>query len=84
MDIIVQAATMEKMKVHAIRFDHEFLYWSAYNTTDRTGITTFMKTISQFASRYVVQYYFNIEKKLIALKTDKEQVEFLKSCLMTK
>ena len=70
--IIVQAAIPENLKVHTIRFDHTFTYFSAYNTTDQLGLKTFFSTISQFTSKYNVQYYHNISKGLKECKSHDE------------
>lgn len=51
----------ENLRVHAIRFDHEFSYFSPYNTTDSWGFRNLSNTISQFTSKLVIQYYFNLE-----------------------
>ena len=80
--IIVQAAVSEKLRVTSIRFDHEFTYFSPYNTTDRLGLRHFMSTISQFSSKYFVQFYFNLENELKQLQSGQEQTDFIKRSLM--
>lgn len=70
--IIAQAAVSEGMKVHAIRFDHLFEYFCPYNTTNTSGLKNFFSTLSQFTSRYVVQYYFNLESQLKKITSTEE------------
>lgn len=73
------------LRIHAIRFDHTFTYFSPYNSTDDLGIRTFFATICQFTSRYTVQYYFNMEGTLYdeCKKADLKH-DFVQRVLMTR
>lgn len=47
LQIIEKAASPEEnQRIIAIRFDHSFKYFSAYNTTDQTGLKQFISTVS--------------------------------------
>ena len=46
-EMIIEAAGMEhNLRVHSIRFDHQFKYFAPYNTTDTTGIMNFIACTS--------------------------------------
>ena len=36
----------ENLRVHSIRFDHHFNYYSPFNTTDSWGFRNFLNTLS--------------------------------------
>ena len=80
--ISTACSSEENMRCHSLRFDHEFNYYAAYNTTDTWGFRNFTNTISQFTSRLVIQYYFNLEGVLLDCQNDKDKHEFLKRTLM--
>ena len=83
-EMIGNAAGLEEnLRVHAIRFDHKFQYFSPYNTTDRLGLWSVIGIIQQFASTYIVQYYFNLEGPLHEeCKTTQEKSDLIKHALM--
>lgn len=47
----------DTIKIHTIRFDYEFTYYSPYNSTDPSGI---QKSISLMLQVRIYQIYLNI------------------------
>jgi len=84
--LIDEAAHLDSnLRVHAVRFDHQFAYYSPINTTEYSGLHNFLGTIAQFSSRYTVQYYFNLEGMLYNdCKTAQQKSDFVKTVLMTR
>lgn len=44
--IIDAAGLAQNLRVHAIRFDHSWTYYSAYNTTDQTGLRSALDNLT--------------------------------------
>ena len=65
------------MRVSAIRFDHAFQYYSAYNSTDRSGLSSFFGCVCQFTSKYTVQYFQNIQGPLNECQNESDRHEFI-------
>ena len=82
--LIDDAAKPESnLRIHAIRFDHTFNYYSPYNSTDQLGLRAYSGIVTQFTSKYITQFYFNLEGMLFdELKTTKDKSDFVKNCLM--
>lgn len=72
------------MKVHSVRFDHQYNYFAAYNTTDSAGWSSFISIISQFSSMYSVQYYFNLHTKIHDCQGDQDKHDFIQKTLMVR
>ena len=58
--MIAETAINENLRMHSIRFDHVFQYFSPYNSYDENGFWNLIGLLKQFTSRYKVQYYFDI------------------------
>ena len=59
LDIIIDACEKKnELRVHSIRFDHIFKYFSPYNTTSASGWTSFIACTSQFTSKNIVPLSF--------------------------
>lgn len=54
------AGPNENLRMHSIRFDHTFSYFSPYNSYDESGLGLMISCLKQFTSRFKVQYYFDI------------------------
>lgn len=48
-------------KIHSLRFDYEFTYFSPYNTTDVLGLKHTIGMLAQFINPVTVQYYFDLQ-----------------------
>ena len=63
LDFLRDALLKDEFKVHALRFDYTFSYWSPYNSTDVSGYSHFLASLAQFSSKMRVQYHFNLQEK---------------------
>lgn len=82
-EMLVEAADIkENLRVHSIRFDHSFKYFAPYNTTNASGWSNFIACTSQFTSKYIVQFYFNINGVLKECQNFQDKKEFIKKTLM--
>lgn len=82
MEMIDQAALKEKLSIHAIRFDHDFTYFSPYNTTDSFGARNLFGCLCQLTTRYQNQLFFNIQDNLQKIEDKEERYDLIRRSLM--
>jgi hypothetical protein len=51
MALILNAAEKDNLKIHTLRFDYDFKYWSPINTTDEFGYKNLLNSVKQFTSK---------------------------------
>jgi hypothetical protein len=62
---ILMAAAKGGLRIHSVRFDYDFVYAAPHNTTDVFGLKTTVKLMTQVRNVMLIQYYFNLEEKLL-------------------
>ena len=72
----------ENLRVHSIRFDHQYKYFSPYNSYDENGWKLFFGNLKQFTSKYKVQYFFDINGTLVDCQNDQDKHDFVQKSIM--